>query len=665
MQPSDFTPHKLPMFLGLALLFMLAVCPYAAQAQTPQQIVQVDTAVVSLDISSAVEALEDPTGRLTLAEVRAPEHAGQFAPRFPSGNRAVPVYWARVVLQSNDPASRSFWLDTGTQTPRQIDFYAPDAQGLYRQQSASSALPFSARPLPIKNFVFPVELQPDQPTTVYMRVQGNARLSVIRPEVWKPEALLAKVQADRIEWFFYLGVAAAIILYNLLLFFSLRDFNYFAYVLASLGIVWAVSSGIGGFGFAFETFWPDSPKFEFASWGISLAVSHLLTTYLFSRLLEVRQRMPGLHKWLVRSWTLFGLTAGSMLLILAFGTLSSVWRWLLLLGVVFGAWVGLIVLNALVRAARARNRTVGFIAAAWLPLFVVTIPYSPALVTGSPIDGRYLMWASAFQMLMMSLLLADRFNQEKREKVQAQATLVEGLLNSERELEGKVALRTQELKDEQARTKDLLHNILPVDVADELASTGTARPARHESVSILFTDFSGFTNAVSTMPADRMVAELNEVFAAFDDITDACGVEKIKTIGDAYMAASGLPKPCTDHAQRCVRAALLMLAYLERRNQDAAFKWQLRVGVHSGPVVAGVVGKRKYAFDIWGDTVNVAARMESSGEVGRVNVSAYTYDLIRAEFDCEYRGRVDAKGKGQIDMYFVKEARPDDEVRQV
>ena len=160
------------------------------------------------------------------------------------------------------------------------------------------------------------------------------------------------------------------------------------------------------------------------------------------------------------------------------------------------------------------------------------------------------------------------------------------------------------------------------------------------------------------MPADRMVAELNEIFGAFDDICDELGVEKIKTIGDAYMAAAGLPKPCADHAQRCVRAGLRMLDYLEQRNRTSAFKWSLRVGVHSGPVVTGVVGKRKYAFDVWGDTVNVASRMESAGEAGRVNVSAYTYDLIRTEFECEYRGKVDAKGKGQIDMYFVTRKRP-------
>lgn len=218
-------------------------------------------------------------------------------------------------------------------------------------------------------------------------------------------------------------------------------------------------------------------------------------------------------------------------------------------------------------------------------------------------------------------------------------------------------LAVRDVAVEHERSERLLLNILPAELAQELSATGRARPARHESVTILFTDFSGFTQAASSMPAERMVAELNEIFAAFDDITDACGVEKIKTIGDAYMAAAGLPKPCADHAQRCVRAGLSMIDYLENRNRTGAFKWSLRVGVHSGPVVAGVVGKRKYAFDIWGDTVNVASRMESAGEIGRVNVSAYTFDLIQAEFDCAYRGKVDAKGKGQIDMYFVTSTR--------
>ena len=206
-------------------------------------------------------------------------------------------------------------------------------------------------------------------------------------------------------------------------------------------------------------------------------------------------------------------------------------------------------------------------------------------------------------------------------------------------------------------TTDLLRNILPDSVIQELSATGKVKPARHEEATILFTDFANFTQTTSTMPASRMVTELNDVFAAFDDIIHDEGVEKIKTIGDAYMAAAGLSGDTEDHAERSVRAALRMLSFIEERNRTATFKWALRVGLHSGPVISGVVGKRKYAFDIWGDTVNVASRMESSGEAGQVNVSAYTYDLIRSRFDCSYRGKISAKGKGDMDMYFVIEQR--------
>ena len=219
-------------------------------------------------------------------------------------------------------------------------------------------------------------------------------------------------------------------------------------------------------------------------------------------------------------------------------------------------------------------------------------------------------------------------------------------------------LAVRNVAAEHERSEQLLRNILPVEVAEELSATGVARSTRHDSTTILFTDFSGFTQVASAMPADRMVSELNEIFCAFDDICDELGVEKIKTIGDAYMAAAGLPKPCADHAQRCVRAGLRMLEYMDQRNRGSAFKWALRVGIHSGPVVTGVVGKRKYAFDVWGDTVNIASRMESSGEAGRTNISAYTYDLVKNEFECEYRGKVGAKGKGEIDMYFVSKALP-------
>jgi class 3 adenylate cyclase len=220
-------------------------------------------------------------------------------------------------------------------------------------------------------------------------------------------------------------------------------------------------------------------------------------------------------------------------------------------------------------------------------------------------------------------------------------------------LEVEVAERTQELRQEKENANNLLHNILPVEVADELIANGSTRPQRYDEATILFTDFKDFTKTVGSLPANTVVEELNDIFRHFDDIIDACGIEKIKTIGDSYMIAGGLPKPLPDHAERCVDAALRMQSYLEERNRTSTVKWNMRAGAHSGEVVAGVVGKKKFTYDVWGDTVNTASRMESAGETGRVNISASTYALVKSRFRGEYRGKLEAKGKGAIDMYFV------------
>ena len=200
----------------------------------------------------------------------------------------------------------------------------------------------------------------------------------------------------------------------------------------------------------------------------------------------------------------------------------------------------------------------------------------------------------------------------------------------------------------------LLHSILPVEVVKELLETGSVKPARFDEVSILFSDFKEFTNIVATIPTRKLINELNELFSEFDDIMEAEGIEKIQTVGDAYLAASGLPEEVPDHAIRCVRAAKKMIDFLNRRNETSAIKWKIRIGIHSGPIAAGVVGKKKFAYDIFGDTINTASRIETAGEEGKINVSAYTYDLIKDQFPCEYRGKISAKGKGDLDMYFVK-----------
>jgi class 3 adenylate cyclase len=212
----------------------------------------------------------------------------------------------------------------------------------------------------------------------------------------------------------------------------------------------------------------------------------------------------------------------------------------------------------------------------------------------------------------------------------------------------------ESLMAEQKKSDDLLHNILPVNVAKDLKETGRTIPQRHKNVTILFTDFKGFTELVASITEITLVNELNDIFGRFDEIVVEAGVEKIETIGDAYVAACGLEEEITEHAINCITAAQQMLSYLEERNQKHEIKWRMRVGIHSGPIVAGVVGKKKFRYDLFGDTINTASRMESSGEPGKINISGPTYQLVKNDIDCEYRGKVYAKGKGEMEMYFVK-----------
>ena len=182
---------------------------------------------------------------------------------------------------------------------------------------------------------------------------------------------------------------------------------------------------------------------------------------------------------------------------------------------------------------------------------------------------------------------------------------------------------------------------------------GTGEPEYYDEVSVLFTDFVGFANAVSTIPPKKLINELNEIFAEFDAINGRHHLDKVKTIGDAYMAVGGLNDQ-QDHATSAINTAKDMLKYLAQRNKESAIKWEMRIGIHCGPVIGGVIGSQKLSFDLWGDTVNVASRIENAGLVNKINISAYTYDLVKQDFPCEYRGKIATKDRGKIDMYFVK-----------
>jgi len=282
---------------------------------------------------------------------------------------------------------------------------------------------------------------------------------------------------------------------------------------------------------------------------------------------------------------------------------------------------------------------------------------------------------TAFDLVIFSLLAFYIFRNARSKKtyMENQAQLEEQkfkmaeaslkLLEQREELEEqKLKLAEANLKllesneiieNERKRSDNLLLNILPKKIAEELKENGSAKPECFENVSVMFSDIVNFTRISETMEPAALIGELNELFTAFDRIARSCGCERIKTIGDAYMCVCGMPEKNDVHAENIINAALQICKYLEKRNTESTVKWQIRIGIHSGKVVGGVVGTEKYIYDVFGDTINTASRMESNSEPMKINVSEETFKLTSEKFSFAERPCKEIKGKGIFRMYFV------------
>jgi class 3 adenylate cyclase len=280
----------------------------------------------------------------------------------------------------------------------------------------------------------------------------------------------------------------------------------------------------------------------------------------------------------------------------------------------------------------------------------------------------YLAWSFAHtsKNLAVQLQQVQTLSQKTLEQEQEKKRILE---NKQEELEQEVAVRTAEvrqqkeeienqhtaLKAEKKKSDDLLLNILPEEIAEELKNKGTSEAKYFDHVSVLFTDFVDFTKAGERMTPQELVDELHTCFKAFDEICAKYNIEKIKTIGDAYLAVCGLPIAQPDHALNVTKAAIEIRQFIAARRQQMPEKsFNIRIGIHSGAVVAGIVGVKKFAYDIWGDTVNTGARMEQNSEPGKINISESTYQLVKDKFNCTFRGQISAKNKGELNMYFVE-----------
>ncbi|TAN15889.1 MAG: adenylate/guanylate cyclase domain-containing protein [Chitinophagaceae bacterium] len=223
---------------------------------------------------------------------------------------------------------------------------------------------------------------------------------------------------------------------------------------------------------------------------------------------------------------------------------------------------------------------------------------------------------------------------------------------------GKLEEQNKLIEIEKEKSETLLLNILPEEISNELKQTGKTSAHSYDMATVMFSDFVNFTSIGEKLTPEELVSAIAEYFETFDRIIERYGIEKIKTVGDAYICAAGLPIPTTDNALIMIQVAFDFLKALDELNEKRNFRrnvvFNIRIGINTGPLVAGVVGIKKFAYDIWGDTVNTAARLQERGETGRINISGSTYDLIKQTYPCTYRGKIAAKNKGQIDMYFVE-----------
>ncbi|ALO15097.1 Adenylate cyclase [Salinivirga cyanobacteriivorans] len=283
--------------------------------------------------------------------------------------------------------------------------------------------------------------------------------------------------------------------------------------------------------------------------------------------------------------------------------------------------------------------------------------------TLSPVfDGTNIKWLVAIEADITGLKTSKILMEEQSASLQK---MTEELTDANHELKAqsdKLSEQHQELTREKERTDELLHNILPEVVAHQLKK-GKKKPKRHKSVTVMFADFKGFTKICKKHEPAEIVHTLDELFSIFDTIAEKHYLEKIKTIGDAYMCAGGMPMKNKSHHVNTVMAALEIQQFLFEYNKPRMLKketvWECRIGIHSGEVFAGVVGQKKFAYDIWGDTVNLASRMETSGAVNSVNISETTHALVKDYFECIPRGEINVKNIGKVNMFFVVGLKPE------
>ena len=621
-----------------------------------------------LNIADQVFILEDVNNQYSIDMVASPELDQKFVR---SGKKVLnfsnsSYYWLKFTL-FND-TSEPLMLVIDQPVLAQVELYYEDTtSGKWEAIHAGFNVPLDQKAFkhPFQIFLLPAIGQ-----EYYVKLQPFAL--AVPVQIWNANKYEFKINNHRIIFGVFTGMMLFVIVTNLFFFVTLHRPANIHYALLVF-LYYLIASNVEGY----ILYW--FPRADLV-YGINIYAIFTMPVGLSYVLffLEANRYMPRLNRvgWGIVIfycsfiiWHVF-LTPLQLYYVTDVMGLSTV-----VIMLVMGFLTG-----------RKGNKMGYYFFVAYMLFFLIAIIDSVNRFSGIPPDIfeiSYISIAFMVEAFALSFLLSKRFQWEKeddhREKELAQLSLIEQTKENERIvreqnviLEELVQGRTSQLKEaneelttlletvdeERKKSESLILNILPATTARELKELGNAKPQTYQLVSVLFTDFKDFTKVTANMSPEKLVNDLNECFSQFDKIIQKYGIEKIKTIGDSYMAAGGLPVPSGLHALDTVRAGLAMRDYMEtwnaRRINSNHPPFLIRIGIHSGPVVAGVVGTHKFAYDIWGDTVNIASRLESNGEPGKVNVSAITMELVKDNFQFTPRGLIEVKGKGALDMYWVE-----------
>lgn len=526
---------------------------------------------------------------------------------------------------------------------------------------------FSHRPIKNRKWLFELDIEKDQVQTVYIRMKTGYPMK-IPLSVASKNRYIEQANRSNLFWGIYFGILFFAFFYNFFLYLSLRErmyLYYCMYVLFATGFYGGIQ------GFVFRYIWPNFPDLN-PYLPILICLMNLFVFLFTLRFLNIKktQKLVFYGGWFFVS------------LYLLAGIINLLGRYdiTVIMTQMLSVFMSIYYIYVVVMAIRQKIPNARYFAIAWVQFILLLVVYiltDNGALPANNFTVHSLFIGNALEVLLLSFALGSRINFLKEDNEKKQLRIISQLEENDRlqrsvneELEQKVKERTAEVVEQKNeavkqknRSEKLLLNILPKETAEELKSTGKAEAKLYENVTVLFADMANFTEKSKLLKPQELVAEVNEIFTEFDHIINKYGIEKIKTIGDSYMVASGLPTPNKDHALIMIKAALDMQGYIQKRKTkfEALGKdsFEIRIGIHSGSAVAGVVGFKKFAFDIWGSTVNLASRMEKNGEINKINISRQTYDLVKNNFMCSYRGQIDAKGIGAIEMYFIESEKED------